>query len=80
MQRVQNNDFPSPEDHMYAYRLYRCNKISYNEYRDVWDFYIGVFQDSRNDKLTRISRHLEKKLNRKPTIQEIHHFDYMFID
>ena len=56
MQRVQNNDFPSMQDHVHAYRLYTHNKISYEDYKDVWNFYMGVFQDSRLNKLTRISR------------------------
>lgn len=50
MQRVQNNDFPTMHDHLHAYRLYTHNKISYEEYKDVWNFYIDVYLNSRRRK------------------------------
>jgi hypothetical protein len=60
MQRVQNNDFPTMQDHTHAYRLYIHNKISYEEYKDVWNFYIDVFEVSRLNKLKRKSRNYGK--------------------
>ena len=80
MQRVQDNDFPSVGDISYAYNLYRRNKITYNDYMDVCDFYNGVFIPSHLDRKNRISQHLMKSLNRIPTNLEIRDFYLNFYD
>ena len=80
MQRVQDNDFPSIGDISYAYQRYIRNKITYNEYMDVCDFYKYVFLPSHLERKERISRHLMKRLNRTPTNSEILDFYMNFYD
>ena len=80
MQRVQDNDFPSIGDISYAHQRYRRNKITYNEYMDVCDFYNCVFYPSHVERKQRISRHLMKRLNRTPTSSEILDFYMNFYD
>ena len=80
MQRVQDNDFPTVGDVSYAHNLYTRNKITYNEYMDVCDFYSGVFWPARMAKKERISNYLMKRLNRTPTNLEIQDFYWNFYD
>ena len=80
MQRVQDNDFPTAGDIEYAYNLYTRNKITYNDYMDVCEFYRGVFYPSRMAQKERISKHLIKRLNRTPTNSEIQDFYWNFYD
>ena len=80
MQRVQDNDFPMIGDINYAYNMYRRNKISYNDYMDVREFYNCVFYPSHITRRQRITRHLIKRLNRTPTNLEIQDFYMNFYD
>ena len=80
MQRVQDNDFPTVGDITYAYNMYRRDKISYNQYMDVCEFYNNVFYPSRMAQKERISKHLIKRLNRTPTNLEIQDFYMNFYD
>ena len=73
MKRVKDNNFPSFQDHVHAYKLYKKCLISYNDYKDV-------YEHARYSKLTRISMYLETKLNRKPSNEEIYNFIDMYVD
>ena len=74
MQRVQHNDFPSPQDHIHAYSLYKDQKISYQEYKDVNDFYVYVYHESRLSKVNQIKKMLEHRLKRRPSQWEIERY------
>ena len=80
MQRVQDNDFPSPGDHIHARRLYDNNEISYQEYKEVWDFYLFIYEYSRINKFNRIGNYLHDKFNRTPSTKEILNYYSIYVD
>ena len=74
-QRVQTNDFPTRGDHLFAYQLYKDKRISYEKYREVWEFYVNVYEVSRITRYHRIQTHLSNKFKRYPTDKEIRDFE-----
>ena len=77
--RVRDPDRPTHGDPSYAYGLYTHGRISFQDYKEVNDFYL-IYLEFHENRRKRVRLHLEKTINRHVTPYEVDHFINNFID
>ena len=78
--RVRDPDRPTHGDPSYAYALYKHGRISFQDYKEVNDFYL-IYLDFYETRRKRVRLHLERlNHHRHVTPYEVDHFINNFID